>query len=265
MKLYTIREIEKRLQTIADQQDPFIIQCKKDTRKGVQTLIQKWERKLQLDQELQLMFEEMKKYEMTMTKQGFEKIAGIDEVGRGPLAGPVVAAAVILPTDFYLPGMNDSKKLTERKREELFEIIINEAISYSIGVVHADEIDHLNIYQATKKAMAHAVNQLSIMPDFLLIDAMEIDVPIPQENIIKGDTKSVSIAAASIVAKVTRDRLMKDYSLQYPEYSFDKNMGYGTKEHLEAIHQYGPSPIHRKSFSPVKEMVENITGNSLFR
>ena len=183
-----------------------------------------------------------------MREQGFSLIAGIDEVGRGPLAGPVVASAVILPETFYLPGLNDSKKISEAKRELFYETIMEEAIAVGTGIVHNEEIDEINIYEATKKAMITAVAQLSQQPDHLLIDAMKLDLPIPQLSIIKGDAKSVSIAAASIVAKVTRDRMMKEYAKEYPHYGFDKNMGYGTSAHLDALHAYGLTPWHRKKF-----------------
>jgi ribonuclease HII len=256
MDTYTIKEIEEKLQSIKSVDDPFFIRCKNDSRKGVQLLVKKWEKNFQKSLELNKQFENMMIFEKSLKQKGFQRIAGVDEVGRGPLAGPVVAASVILPDDFYLPGINDSKKLTEAKREQLYEDIVKNCVSYGIGIVQAEEIDVLNIYQATKKAMVHAVHALCMKPDYLLIDALEIDVPFPQESIIKGDAKSVSIAAASIVAKVTRDRLMVEYSKKYPEYGFEKNAGYGTKEHLEAIRRYGPTPIHRKSFSPIKEMID---------
>ena len=198
----------------------------------------------------------MKKYENEARKQGFNLIAGIDEVGRGPLAGPVVAAAVILPEDAFIPGLNDSKKLSAKKREQLANEIQKLAIAVGIGVISAQEIDQTNIYLSAKKAMTVAVNELSVFPDYLLIDAMEIISPVTQRSIIKGDALSVSIASASIVAKVYRDRLMTDYSKQYPYYQFEKNMGYGTKDHLEGLKNHGPSPLHRKTFSPIKEMIK---------
>lgn len=253
MGKYALKEIEEKLAIIDDVNDPFIHECRQDERKNVQKLIEKWQKQKEKEKLAKELFEQMAQLEKQLWSEGFQTIAGIDEVGRGPLAGPVVAAAVILPHSFYLPGLNDSKKLSAVKREELYEKIINEAISVGIGVVHADEIDQLNIYRATKKAMVHAVNHLSVFPDFLLIDAMDIDAPIPQQKLVKGDERSISIASASIVAKVYRDRLMKEYSKQYPMYHFEKNMGYGTKEHLQAIYTYGPSPIHRKSFAPIKD------------
>lgn len=195
----------------------------------------------------------MLSYEKELYEQGFNLIAGIDEVGRGPLVGPVVAASVILPKNFYLEEINDSKKLSEKKREKLYEIIKENAISIGIGIVDEKRIDEINIYEATKEAMLSAIKNSKIKPDYLLIDAMKLDTDIPFLSIIKGDTKSESIAAASIIAKVTRDNMMKQLHKKYPEYSFDKNKGYGTKKHIEALKEYGILNEHRLSFSPVKE------------
>ena len=203
------------------------------------------ERRLMLEQKL----EEMKVYENGLYEKGIKYIAGIDEVGRGPLAGPVVAAAVVLPEDFDVIGVNDSKKLSEKKREELFEIIKEKAVSFAFGIVDNETIDEINILEATKKAMKEAVEGLDVQPEHLLIDAVSLaDVDIPQTPIIKGDEKSVSVAAASILAKVTRDRMMVEYSEIYKDYSFEKNKGYGTKAHYEGIEKAGICPIHRKSF-----------------
>lgn len=179
----------------------------------------------------------------------YDYICGIDEVGRGPLAGPVVAAAVILPKDSYYQYLNDSKKVTEKRRNKLYDEITAEAVSYGIGLVSPDIIDDINILQATYVAMKKAIDALSIRPQMILVDAVHIpDIGIPQAGIVKGDAKSISIAAASIVAKVYRDRLMTEYDALYPEYKFAKNKGYGTKEHMQALHEIGMSPIHRKSF-----------------
>ncbi len=179
----------------------------------------------------------------------YDYICGIDEVGRGPLAGPVVAAAVILPKDSYYQYLNDSKKVTEKRRNKLYDEITTEAVSYGIGLVSPDIIDDINILQATYVAMKKAIYALSIRPQMILVDAVHIpDIGIPQVGIVKGDAKSISIAAASIVAKVYRDRLMTEYDALYPEYKFAKNKGYGTKEHMQALHEIGMSPIHRKSF-----------------
>jgi ribonuclease HII len=252
MKKQSITEIEELLATILEELDPFILEVEKDERKGVQQRLAKWRREREHEKFLQDKFNEMNRYEKKYRAQGYQLIAGIDEVGRGPLAGPVVAAAVILPEDFFLAGIDDSKKLSEKKREEYNEIIRSKAISISVSMIHAEEIDVINIYEATKKAMKTAIASLHIKPDFLLIDAMKLETPFSSESIIKGDAKSISIAAASIVAKVTRDQLMKGISESFPAYGFQQNMGYGTKQHIQAIQDYGITPYHRKSFAPVK-------------
>ncbi|MBR5228963.1 MAG: ribonuclease HII [Firmicutes bacterium] len=196
-----------------------------------------------------MMAEERKLYAEGNEAGPVKYIAGVDEVGRGPLAGPVVTAAVILPEDFSLLGVNDSKKISEKRRDELFEQIKETAVCYSIGIRDNHDIDRINILEATKEAMTEAVRGLEIRPDHLLIDALTLkDVDIPQTGIVKGDANSVSIAAASILAKVTRDRMMVDYHETYPDYSFDKNKGYGTKAHYEGLDRAGASPIHRMSF-----------------
>ncbi len=254
LKIATTKEIKIKLENITDSNDPFIEEIKNDDRKGVQSLFKAWQKKREKEMELHQRFLALNTYENQLKNQGYSYIAGIDEVGRGPLAGPVVTAAVILPATFYLPGLDDSKKLSEKKREEFFEKIQQEAISIGIGMIHAEEIDRINIYQATKKAMLQAINDLTIRPDYLLIDAITLTTPYPSQSIIKGDSKSCSIAAASIIAKVTRDRMMKELDKQFPAYQFAKNMGYGTKEHIEALQKEGITSYHRKSFSPVKEM-----------
>ena len=202
---------------------------------------------------------EMNAFERDLIHQGFKYIAGVDEVGRGPLAGPVVSCAIILPKDYYLNDLNDSKKLSKKKRESLFEVLTKDAISYSIGISSVEEIDQFNIYQATKYTMLKALEGLKVKPEHLLIDAMTLDVDIPQTAIIKGDLKSASIAAASIIAKVTRDAYMLKLHEQYPEYKFDSNSGYGTKEHMEAIYKYGITPHHRKSFEPIKTLSQQTS------
>lgn len=255
MDTRTIKDVAEELKKVCDENDPLIQILLKDKRKGVQKLLSQWFKEQERNKAQQLKFREMMTYERSMRKQGFKYIAGIDEVGRGPLAGPVVAAAVILPENFYLPGINDSKQLSERKREEFFDKIQEEAIAVGIGIISAAEIDQINIYEATKKAMLAAIQNLQTTPDYCLIDAMKLTIPIPQTSIIKGDAKSVSIAAASIIAKVARDQLMKDYARQHPFYMFDKNMGYGTNEHIQAIQKNGPCPIHRKTFAPIKDLV----------
>lgn len=198
----------------------------------------------------------MKEFETELYNNGINYIAGIDEVGRGPLVGPVVTAAVILPKDFYDERINDSKKLTEKKRELLYDVIMENAISVGIGISSEDVIDEINILNATKKAMIEAVNNLNVRPEHLLIDAVKLDIDIPQTSIIKGDAKSESIAAASIIAKVTRDRMMVELDKLHPEYDFKHNKGYGTKKHIEAIRKYGIIKEHRKTFAPCDEYVK---------
>ena len=197
----------------------------------------------------------MKEFENELYNKGINYIAGIDEVGRGPLVGPVVTAAVILPKDFYDERINDSKKLTEKKRELLYDVIMENAISVGIGMSNEDVIDEINILEATKKAMLEAINSLSVKPEYLLIDAVKLNTEIPQMSIIKGDQKSESIAAASIIAKVTRDRMMIELDKEHPEYDFKHNKGYGTKKHIEAIYKYGVLKEHRKSFEPISSVV----------
>ncbi|MBC1386789.1 ribonuclease HII [Listeria innocua] len=249
----SIAVIREKLSQVTSEQDSFFQQCIQDERKGVQKLLQstrkKWEKEAKLAEKLI----EMKRYETDLFKQGFQYIAGVDEVGRGPLAGPVVAAAVILPADFSVVGINDSKQLNEAKRDMLFDVIKEKAISIGIGIIDHDVIDQVNIYEATKIAMRTALEELNPAPDFILIDAMPLKYSEAELSLIKGDTKSISIAAASIIAKVTRDRMMQQYDALYPGYDFANNMGYGTKKHLNGLDTIGICPIHRLSFSPVKE------------
>lgn len=253
MAKLTIRQIEEKMKTIELEDDPFLQSIKQDDRKGVQQLLAKWHSCQLLQKKIYEKHKEMTRYECQYRSQGFQLIAGIDEVGRGPLAGPVVAAAVILPENFYLPGLDDSKKVPEQKRAEYYEIINAEAEAVSVGIIESDEIDRINIFEATKKAMLSAIEGLNPKPDFLLVDAVKLLTPYPMEAIIKGDGKSVTIAAASIIAKVTRDRMMAEIGKEFPQYGFGKNMGYGTKEHLEAITLHGITPYHRKSFAPIKD------------
>lgn len=193
-------------------------------------------------------------FEKELTARGYTRIAGVDEAGRGPLAGPVVSAAVVLPPTFRSTEVNDSKKLTERQRERLFDLIQAEAEAIGVGLIDAAEIDRINIFQAARRSMALAVAELSIRPDYLLIDGkFGIPSDLPQDPIIKGDSRSISIAAASIIAKVTRDRLMLGYHAQYPQYGFDRHKGYPTKTHKAAVAEHGPSAIHRRTFRGVKE------------
>jgi len=187
-------------------------------------------------------------YERKHYENGAHAVAGVDEVGRGPLAGPVVCCAVIMPLDDIVEGVDDSKKLTEKKRETLAEIIKQKAVAYCIAQIESEEIDQLNILNAVKKCMTNAVNGLNVKPDITLVDGVDTALPINAEYLIKGDSKSYSIGCASIVAKVYRDNLMKEYAKEFPEYSFEKHKGYGTKIHIEKIKEIGPCKLHRKTF-----------------
>lgn len=196
------------------------------------------------------------KFERELYDEGIEYIAGVDEVGRGPLIGPVVASAVILPKNYVLEGLTDSKKLSEKKRNEFYKIIKRDAIAIGIGVMDENVIDEVNIYEATKLAMKEAISKLKVKPEHILIDAMPLDLDIPTTSIIKGDAKSLSIAAASVIAKVTRDSMMYELDKKYPMYGFASHKGYPTKMHVEALKEYGLIEGYRKTFSPVKEMVK---------
>ena len=200
-------------------------------------------------------------YEKELISKGIKLIGGIDEVGRGPLVGPVVAACVILPLNYKLEGLTDSKKLSEKKREKFFDILSKDAISIGIGIIDEKKIDEVNIYEATKLAMIEAFNKMDVKPEHVLIDAMPLELPVPTTSIIKGDAKSLSIAAASVIAKVTRDRMMDELHEKYPYYNFKKNKGYPTKEHVEAINKYGIIKEHRKSYGPVKDYIEKNISN----
>lgn len=218
-----------------------------DLRSGVQKLLQQYRKKLDALEKEKLRMEQMMQFEHKYEHLGY--LCGIDEVGRGPLAGPVVACAVILPKDHHILYLNDSKKLTAHKREELYDVIMREAVAVGLGMASPARIDEINILQATYEAMRQAVNKLSVCPDILLNDAVRIPgLSMQQVPIVKGDAKSVSIAAASIIAKVTRDRLMMEYDKAMPQYHFAANKGYGSAEHIEALAVYGASPIHRRSF-----------------
>lgn len=194
----------------------------------------------------------MLEYENNLYNEGITLIAGVDEVGRGPLIGPVVACACILPVNFYHKDIKDSKKLSEKKREEMYKIIKENAISIGLGIVSEKVIDEVNIYEATKIAMKEAIKNLNITPEHVLIDAMKLELNIPSTSIIKGDAKSESIAAASIIAKVTRDHMLDEMDKEYPMYDLKNNKGYGTQKHLEALQTYGPCKYHRVSYSPVR-------------
>ena len=252
----TIKEIQQRLELVTDLADPFLAEAANDSRSGVQKAIEKRKRTIQAELDEDLRLEQMLRYEKELYQAGYQTIAGIDEVGRGPLAGPVVAAAVILPPGCKINGLNDSKKIPKKKHQDIYQAVMDKALAVGIGLMDSEIIDQVNIYEATKLAMKEALSKLRLKSDYLLIDAMKLDVDIPQESIIKGDANSLSIAAASIVAKVTRDKLMTDYDKEFPGYDFAQNAGYGTKSHLQGLEQNGVTPIHRKTFEPVKSMCE---------
>lgn len=238
---------ELRVACSGEELEAFIAAYKEDERKSVQTLVSQAGKKAAALEMEKARLEEMCRYEKEY--EAYDFICGIDEVGRGPLAGPVVAGAVVLPRGARILYVNDSKKLTPRKREELNEIILKEALTYGIGVVGPERIDEINILNATYEAMRQAVGKLSIKPDILLNDAVTIPgLSMPQVPIIKGDASSISIACASIIAKVYRDRMMEDYDREYPGYGFASNKGYGSAAHTEAIRTNGPCPIHRRTF-----------------
>lgn len=254
----TVKEIKKWLNLnphcVSKQ---LLARLNHDPRKGVQQLSFYWERKLKKElleqQRLHLLF----RYESLIIQQGYQLVAGVDEAGRGPLAGPVVAAAVILPCGCYLKGLDDSKKLTSPQRERLYKKILELALGYGIAQVDNRDIDQMNIAQATYLAMRKAIANLKTIPDYLLIDGAVLPgIYIPQRRIIKGDQKSASIAAASILAKVTRDKIMREMDKIYPGYGFERHKGYGTKEHLLNLEKLGVSSIHRKSYEPVHRIIQ---------
>lgn len=253
----TIKEIKEQLASIQRLDDPLLTELEQDSRSGVIQAIAKRKKEIQkrLDEDERL--EKMLAYEKELYTQGIQLIAGVDEVGRGPLAGPVVAAAVILPKACKIPGLNDSKKIPKSKHKEIYEAVLQNAIAIGIGIKDNHVIDQVNIYEATKLAMREAIGQLEPQPQHLLIDAMRLDLPISQTSIIKGDANSLSIAAASIVAKVTRDQMMEEFDRKYPGYDFAQNAGYGTAKHLAGLDQLGVTPIHRRSFEPIKSMCED--------
>ena len=247
-KQKSVAAITQELQNCSE--EALIALCsnlRTDPRKSVQLLAEKAMKRLEKEKKELERVQGMIDFEREIA--GSTIYCGIDEAGRGPLAGPVVAAAVIMPRDGKIPYVNDSKQVSEKKREQLYEQILKEAVSYGVGIVDAKRIDEINILQATYEAMQHAVEDLDVVPDLLLNDAVTIPlIPIRQVGIIKGDARSLSIAAASIMAKVTRDRMMVEYAELYPEYGFEKNKGYGSAEHREALKKYGPCPIHRSTF-----------------
>ncbi|MFW3363160.1 ribonuclease HII [Aerococcus viridans] len=238
--------------------DPVYVQAlREDSRKGVQNAILRYDKAIVKQQAILDQIEQLKTRENELRKQGYQLIAGVDEVGRGPLAGPVVTSAVILPSDMPPVYFNDSKQLSHTKRQALVADIEKYAIAKTIGIQTAEEIDQTNILIATKQAMISALDQLHPAPDYVLVDAVHLNdyKKAPQEAIIKGDATVYAIAAASIYAKEYRDKLMAEYADLYPGYGFEANAGYGTKQHLDGLEKYGPSPIHRKTFAPVKNYV----------
>lgn len=245
-----IKEIKELLTN--DVTEEQLTELESDPRAGVQKLLISYRKKQAKLLAKKQAFLKRFSYEKQFWQKG-ELVAGVDEVGRGPLAGPVVTAAVIIDHNFNLLEVNDSKKLSPEKRLQLYPKILSEAVSVGIGIKSAEVIDQINIYEADRQAMAQAVKALDVKPDALLVDAMNVPIDLPQVKLIKGDAKSNSIAAASIVAKVFRDKLMDDYDKIYPQYGFPRNAGYGTKEHIEALKKYGPTPIHRKTFAPVSD------------
>lgn len=248
MSIKAIKELFS--QPIVDRE--LLTACQNDGRKGVQTILRRY-RKAQDERER---LDRLYRYEDLCRRDGFGLIAGTDEAGRGPLAGPVAAAAVILPPHLFLPRLNDSKKLSPAVRDELFEEITAQAVAYKISMVEPREIDRTNILLATQKAMTEAILGLAIPPQMVITDAMRLpNLPFDQWPIVRGDSKSASVAAASILAKVARDRKMLEYDEKYPAYGFARHKGYGTKLHLEALQRYGPCPIHRLTFEPIGSML----------
>ncbi len=247
----SIGELRKWLRDLPCEELPSALEkISGDTRAGVCRLREQFEKKYNAYINEIKRLHEISRYENACYDNGMSYVAGVDEVGRGPLAGPVVTAAVILPKDCLIMGINDSKKLSPAKREALYDVIMDKAVSVSLAMEDNEVIDSINILQATYRAMKKSVEGLSIKPDMVLVDAVTIPgVDVPQTPIIKGDAKSISIGAASIVAKVTRDRMMKEFSKVYPQYDFDSNMGYGTAKHIAAIKEYGLCKIHRRSFT----------------
>ncbi|WP_277423811.1 ribonuclease HII [Staphylospora marina] len=250
----TINEIRAWIRQ-PDVSEEAVRKLLEDSRAGVRKLAQAWLRARERERKERERLDLMWKHEREWRAKGCVRIAGVDEAGRGPLAGPVVAAAVILPEDFDPEGLNDSKQLSPAERAELRERIEREALAVGVGMVDAQTIDRVNILQATYMAMRMALSGLDPAPDAVLADAVTIpDIPFPQQGIIKGDALSHSIAAASVVAKTVRDEWMDHAARQYPEYGFDRHKGYGTPDHLEALKRYGITPIHRRSFAPVREL-----------
>ncbi|MBA4494708.1 ribonuclease HII [Paenactinomyces guangxiensis] len=257
----TIRELKRWL----EQEQPVLSQkmldeLLADSRVGVRKMVQSYLKEQERQQKEAARLEALWQMERKCQEKGYKTIAGVDEAGRGPLAGPVVAAAVVLPSDFDVTGLNDSKQLSAEKRNQLKRRIEQQAVSIGVGIADVEYIDKYNILQATYHAMRLALEQLTPAAEFILADAVRIPgISIPQEGIVKGDSLSHSIAAASIIAKTTRDEWMAKAAEKYPGYGFDRHMGYSTPEHLEALKKWGPSPIHRRSFAPVRDCLKSQT------
>lgn len=253
--MLTIKAIAEQLKNTFEPNE-WTNELMNDQRAGVQKLLTSWSKRLEAEKLIQVSHQEKINFDMSFRQSACDLVAGIDEAGRGPLAGPVVTAAVIFkeyPND--LLGINDSKQLSRQKRQAYAEIIKQTAAAYTVHIQSVEQIDTLNIYEATKSSMTLAVEQLEIQPDVLLVDAMTLPSSIAQHSIIKGDAKSLAIAAASILAKTARDEVMDEWDEVYPSFHFKKNAGYGTALHLDALKKYGPTPIHRKSFEPIKSMI----------
>ncbi|QTD42343.1 ribonuclease HII [Sporosarcina sp. Te-1] len=252
----TIKEITERLQNTKIP-EPWMDELKEDSRAGVKNELERWRRRYEKQLIKEAAYMEKKEFDASHMPYDGALLAGIDEAGRGPLAGPVVCAAVILPRETQiLIGLDDSKKISKPERNRLAELIKQIAVSYSIHIQSSERIDELNIYSATKKSMETAIEDLQVRPDIVLADAMPLHVSCKAVSVVKGDAKSLAIAAASILAKTTRDTLMEQWHEKYPMYNFKQNAGYGTEEHVEALHAFGPCEIHRKTFEPVKSVME---------
>lgn len=252
------KEIEEYLKNLSWTDLPqALADFAEDERKSVQQLVKTWQKKLNAYYQEQKRLKQMWQYELEAKEKGYQIVAGTDEVGRGPLAGPVVAAAVILPDNIELLGINDSKKLSEKQRIALDAQIREQALAFAVVEISENIIDEINILEASRLAMAKAVEKLGVKPDMVLVDGLpNPQIKLPSQAIVKGDSKSISIAAASILAKVYRDNLMDEYAKIYPEYDFEKHKGYPTASHLAAVEEYGPCPIHRMSFKPLCEKIQ---------
>lgn len=253
-----VSEIKQQLDQIIDAKDPIILEYKNDPRLGVQKIVKSTLNRIKKVSKQQLDFQNRFQLEQREWKLGNKLVAGLDEVGRGCLAGPVVSAAVILDNDFKVKEVYDSKQLSDVQRQRLFPDIINQAVSVGIGVISSEKIDQLGILEATKQSMLMALDNLKYTPSSILVDAVKLPIQLKQQVMFKGETKSNSIAAASIVAKVYRDSLMKGYHQLHPVYNFEKNVGYGTKQHLNAINNYGSINLHRKTFAPISNLEKHL-------